>query len=81
MFEVVLQKDMAPVSLQLEPSSALGTRPPISTGVGMLKRKRAAEEEVEKMLPVLPYAVFNSNITSTRTAMFDAWLRRSAPPL
>ena len=67
-----MQKDMVAVSLQLEPSSALGTRPSTSTGVGMLKRKRAAEEEVEKMLPVLPYAVFNSKITSTRIAMFDA---------
>ena len=76
-----MQKDMAAVSLQLEPNFAFGTRPPRSAGVGMLKRKRAAEEEVEKILPVLPYAVFNSNITSTRTMMFDAWLRRSAPPL
>ena len=82
MFEVVLQKDMVATSLQLEPSSVFGTTPPIIfRGVGMLKIKRAAEEEVEKILPEPPYAMFDSNITSTRTMMFDAWLRRSAPPL
>ena len=76
MFDVVLQYD-----IKVAEQSSTGTTPfkTVSEGVGTMLKERVGEELIAKMLPELPYAVFDAN----RMLMRVAWLLpsiRITPP-
>ena len=78
MFDVVLQYD---IKVAEQSYTGTGTTPfkTVLEGVGMLLKERVGEELIAKMLPELPYAVFDAN----RMLMSVAWLLpsiRITPP-
>ena len=54
--------------------------PPVPPGTAMFMKYTLADELVEKILPVLLYAEFEANCTSTRTTVALPLVIRMAPP-